>query len=99
MSKGYKFYYPSHSTRIVESRNAKFLENALISGSDQSKDLGYEKDPSEPFTSRARLIVVHNTLDVQMDVEPPQPIVEDPWVNDEVQMDQVVQELPIIVEQ
>ena len=92
-SKGYKFYCPSHSTRIVESRNAKFLENALISGSDQSKDLGSEKDPSEPSTSRARLIVVHNTPEVQMDVEPPQPIVEDPQVNDEVQMDQVVQEL------
>ena len=29
-----KFYCPSHSTRIVESRNAKFLENDLISGSD-----------------------------------------------------------------
>ena len=35
-SKGYRFYYPSHSTRIVESRNAKFLENELISGSEQS---------------------------------------------------------------
>ncbi|RVW83704.1 Retrovirus-related Pol polyprotein from transposon TNT 1-94 [Vitis vinifera] len=29
-SKGYRFYCPSHSTRIVESRNAKFLENDLI---------------------------------------------------------------------
>ena len=33
-SKGYRFYCPSHNTRIVESRNAKFLENDLISGSD-----------------------------------------------------------------
>ena len=31
-SKGYRFYYPSHLTRIVESRNAKFLENDRISG-------------------------------------------------------------------
>jgi hypothetical protein len=31
-SKGYRFYCPSHSTRIVESRNAKFLENDLNSG-------------------------------------------------------------------
>ena len=31
-SKGYRFYCPSHSTRIVESRNAKFLENDMISG-------------------------------------------------------------------
>ena len=83
----------------MESRNAKFLENALISGSDQSKDLGSEKDPSEPSTSRARLIVVNDTPRFQMDVEPPQPIIEDPQVDDEVQMDQIVQELPTIVEQ
>ena len=38
-SKGYRFYCPSHSTRIVESRNAKFLENDLISGSDQSQNI------------------------------------------------------------
>ena len=31
-SKGYKFYCPSHSTRIVESRNTKFLEYDLVSG-------------------------------------------------------------------
>ena len=32
ISKGYRFYCPSHSTRIVESRNAKFLGNDLNSG-------------------------------------------------------------------
>ena len=32
-SKGYRFYCLSHTTRIVESRNAKFLENDLVSGS------------------------------------------------------------------
>ena len=51
-SKGYRFYCPSHSTRFVESRNAKFLENDLISGSDQSLDFIPEKDHSEaPSTS------------------------------------------------
>ncbi|GJX26124.1 putative zinc finger, CCHC-type containing protein [Tanacetum coccineum] len=30
---GYRFYYPSHSTRIVETRHAEFLENANNSGS------------------------------------------------------------------
>ncbi|RVW82840.1 Retrovirus-related Pol polyprotein from transposon TNT 1-94 [Vitis vinifera] len=29
-SKGYRFYCPSHNTRIVESRNAKFLEYDLV---------------------------------------------------------------------
>ena len=46
-SKGYRFYCPSHSTRIVESRNAKFLENDLISGSDQFQDIVSEKDHYE----------------------------------------------------
>ena len=30
---GYRFYSPSHTTRIVESRNTKFLENDLVNGS------------------------------------------------------------------
>ena len=46
-SKGYRFYYPSHNTRIMESRNAKFLENDLISGSNQFQDIVYEKDQYE----------------------------------------------------
>ena len=29
-SKGYRFYYPYHNTRIVEPRNAKFLEYDLV---------------------------------------------------------------------
>ena len=32
-SKGYKFYYPSHSMRIVETNNTRFIENGVISGS------------------------------------------------------------------
>ncbi|GJU68019.1 putative zinc finger, CCHC-type containing protein [Tanacetum coccineum] len=32
-SKGYQFYCPSHSTRIVETRHAEFLETANNSGS------------------------------------------------------------------
>ena len=44
---GYRFYCPSHNTRIMESRNAKFLENDLISGSDQFQDIVSEKDHYE----------------------------------------------------
>jgi hypothetical protein len=32
-SKGYRFYCPSHIHRIVEARNAKFIEALDISGS------------------------------------------------------------------
>ena len=38
-SKGYRFYCPSHNTKIVESKDAKFLENDLINGSDQFQDM------------------------------------------------------------
>lgn len=69
-SKGYIFYFPSHSTRIVESRNAKFLENDLISGSDQTRNIVSEKDHSEsqPSTSCDRLVIVHSTPQVQIGV-------------------------------
>ena len=33
-SKGYRFYYPNHSTRIVKTGNARFIENGEINGCD-----------------------------------------------------------------
>ncbi|KAG7564376.1 Ribonuclease H-like superfamily [Arabidopsis suecica] len=38
-SKGYRFYCPSHSTRIVETSNARFFESGEISGSDKVRDV------------------------------------------------------------
>jgi hypothetical protein len=98
-SKGYRFYCPSHSTRIVESRNAKFLENDLNSGSDQTKNIVSEKDHSEsqPSTPSDRLVIVHSTPQVQTGVE--QPIVEVPQAADGIPVDQVVQEFPRTFEQ
>jgi len=40
---GCRFCCPSHSTRIVESRNVKLFENDLISGSNQFQDIGSDK--------------------------------------------------------
>ena len=60
--KGYRFYYPYHITRrIVELINGKFLENDLINGSDQLRDLGSEIDhiESQSSTSSERLVVIH----------------------------------------
>ena len=34
-SNGYRFYYPNHSTKIVETSNVRFIENGKIRGSDQ----------------------------------------------------------------
>lgn len=38
-SKGFRFYCPNHSTRIVETGNAKFLENGEVSGSDKVREV------------------------------------------------------------
>ncbi|WKA02171.1 hypothetical protein VitviT2T_020389 [Vitis vinifera] len=99
-SKGYRFYCPSHSTRIVESRNAKFLEYDLVSGSDQFRNIVSDIDhtESQPSTSSDRLFIVHNTPQVQSGVKRTitevQPVVEVPQVVDNIPVDQVDQEFP-----
>ena len=79
-SKGYRLYGPSHNTRIMESRNAKFLENDLISGSDRFQDIVSEKDhiDAQPSTSSDRLIVIQNAPQVQTGDR--QPIIEAPQI-------------------
>ena len=97
--KGYRFYCPSHCTRIVESRNTKFLENDLISGSDKFQEIVYEKDQYEgqPFGLSDRLIVIH-APQVQLSVR--QPFPEVPHIADIDLVDQVInEEIPEIVEQ
>ena len=103
--KGYGFYYPTHNTRIVESRNAKFLEYDLVSGSDQFGNIVSDIDhtESQPSTSSDKLFVIHNTPQVQMGVEQTivevqpiiedQPVIEVPQVVDNISVDQVDQEL------
>ncbi|RVW61183.1 Retrovirus-related Pol polyprotein from transposon TNT 1-94 [Vitis vinifera] len=104
-SKGYRFYCPSHNTRIVESRNAKFLEYDLVGGSDQFRNIVSDIDhtKSQPFTSSDRLFIVHNTPQVQTGVERTidevQPVIEVPQVVDNIPIDQVDQELPNTSEQ
>ncbi|KAL0313498.1 UNVERIFIED_CONTAM: Copia protein [Sesamum radiatum] len=99
-SKGYRFYCPSNSTRIVESRNAKFLEDDLISGNNKGLSIRSNLDHSEsqPSTSSNGLIVVvHNTPTVQTRVE--QPIQTVPQVDDHEPVDPVVPHIPENVEQ
>ena len=90
-SKGYRFYCPTHTTRIVESRNAKFLENDMISGRDRFKDLIPEHDHTEtqPSTLSDRLVIVHSMPQVQTHVE--QPIVEVPQIVENFPVDQPIQ--------
>ena len=70
MSKGYRFYCPSHNTRNVESRNVNFFENDFISKSNEFQDIISEKDhyEAQPSGSSDRLIVIHTTKE-QLSVE------------------------------
>ena len=91
-TKGCRFYFPSYTARIVESRNAKFLENDLISGSGQFQDITSKKKDhyeAQPFGSSDRLIVIH-TPQVQMGVRQPMIEISQAVENDHV--DQVVDE-------
>ena len=42
-SKGYRFCCPNHSVRIVETSNARFLENGEISGSNEPRKVDVEE--------------------------------------------------------
>ncbi|KAF7812720.1 Retrovirus-related Pol polyprotein from transposon TNT 1-94 [Senna tora] len=59
-SKGYKFYCPTHTSKFVESRNAKFLENDTFSGSDQFHDLVNENDHEVIPTTSGQEEAPHN---------------------------------------
>ena len=83
----------------MESRNEKFLENDLISGSDQFQDNVSEKDHYEgqPSGSSDILIVIHSPQ-VQLSVR--QQVPEVPHIADIDLIDQVAnEEIPEIVEQ
>ena len=42
-SKGYRFYCPNHSAKIVETGNDRFIENGEIRGSDQLQNQIFKK--------------------------------------------------------
>ncbi|KAD2804767.1 hypothetical protein E3N88_38144 [Mikania micrantha] len=50
-SKGYRFYFPSHTTRIVETRHAEFLEMTDLSGSVDGRRIDFQEGTEEsPIT-------------------------------------------------
>jgi len=82
-SKGYMFYCPTHSTRIVESRNARFIENGETSGSDTSQNVEIKEVRVQvPLTSTSTSsIVVPNVVEPLNDDEEQQ--INDHEVNNE----------------
>ena len=73
----------------MESRNTKFLENDLISGSDQFQNISSKRDhyEAEPSGTSNRLVVIP-TPQVKMGVR--QPVIEVPQVVESDHVDQVV---------
>ena len=88
-SNEYMFYYPTHNTRIIESGNARLIENGETSGSDTSQNLEIKEVRVQvPLTSTSTSsIVVRNVVESLNDDEKQQindhevntePIVEQP---------------------
>ena len=88
--------FPFHSITLNQT-HPKFLENGIISRSDLSRNTVPKKDHLEPPISSNGLIVIHNTPQVQPDIE--QPIAKVPQITENNPGDQITQELPETVEQ
>ena len=91
-SKGYRFYYPNHCTKIVEIDNAKFIENGEISGSDQLQKTNIQKIKVQvplPITSKEivvpTIVESYDNVELQIndqslpnDITTNEPIMEEP---------------------
>ena len=91
-SKEFRFYCPNHSTRIMETGNAKFIENGEISGSDNLRNVDIQEvrvQVQMPITSNK--IVVPIVVEQSNNIE--QKINEPSLHNNMVTNEQMVEEL------
>ena len=82
------FYYPTHSTRIIETGNAQFIENGETSGSETSRNVEIKEVRVQvPITSTSlsrvipHVVETHNNQEQQQINDPEvdnEPIVEQP---------------------
>ncbi|WVZ23370.1 hypothetical protein V8G54_001914 [Vigna mungo] len=101
-SKGYRFYCPNHSTRIVESGNARLIENGQFSGSEKSRIVDIQEHTDSVSTSNVSSEVVipllvsqsHNKQRQQVNVPIPQNehINVEPVNNEQVINEQLIEE-------
>ncbi|KAM1705943.1 hypothetical protein ACFX2K_028156 [Malus domestica] len=77
-SKGFKFFCPSHTPRIVEARNAKFLEDHELSGSEFPRNIEIEKinEANESSSKEGRLVVFQENHSI--DIPEKQPVQVEP---------------------
>ncbi|WVZ16658.1 hypothetical protein V8G54_009640 [Vigna mungo] len=101
-SKGYRFYCPNHSTRIVESGNARFIENGQFSGSEESRIVNIQEhtDSVSTFNVSSEVVIPlvvsqsHNKQRQQVNVPIPQNehINVEPIDNEQVMNEQLINE-------
>ena len=91
-SKGYRFYYPNHSMRIVETENARFIENGEISGSSmEPRKIEIQEVKVQiplPITSSQVLVPTNVGLDN----------VQDQHINDDAPQNEVINNEPAMNE-
>jgi len=86
-SKGYRFYCPTHSTRIVETGNARFIENGETSGSEASRNVEIKEVRIQvPLTSTSTSRIVVPLADEPHNDQEEQ--INDPEVNNEPVVEQ-----------
>lgn len=85
-SKGFRFYCPSHTPRIVEARNAKFLEDLELSGSELSRKVEFEeiKERIDSFSRQGELITFQQ---LPSGIHEEQPIQEEPFHEEQVHIE------------
>jgi len=81
-SKGYMFYCPTHSKRIVETGNARFIDNGETSWSEASRNMEIKKVRVQvPLTSTSTSRIVVPYVDEAYNDQEEQ--INDPEVNNE----------------
>jgi len=87
-SKEYMFYCPTHSTRIVETKNVRFIKNGETSGSEASRNMEIKEVRVQVLvasTSSSRVVVPH-VVETHNNQEEQQ--INDPEVNNELIVEQ-----------
>ena len=90
-SKGYRFYSPNHCTRIVETNNARLIENSEISMSDNLRNVDIQEVGVQvPMPIASNKIVVPIVVEQSNKIR--QQINEPSFHNDMVTNEQMVEE-------
>ena len=92
--RGYVFYCPNHSTRIVESGNAKFIEDGFVSGSSNGDKISEIKEINEPRKENEH-VNVNPCVQIPIVAVQHRNVVEDEPINENVEPPLDINEQPL----